>query len=204
MSLGWNGPKDVVSVGVFEDTSSLTVSFRFNVSASGELSPLSVWVPVVTWQSHKTATSSPWIPSMTTVLVAWDCMAGLVSCTVLTEAVFPMPQSMVGVLVARACSGNVVVSRQSPLTGVASVESRVGSALSSPDTRAVEVSALQNKAASSSDISTYPSKCHWYGNAGVKHLSFSLLVVTACCSGLHSGQVSLLQGLEVRRDRPSA
>ena len=127
---------------MFEDASSLKVSFRFNVSASDELSLLSVWVPVVIWRSIGIAISSPWTSSTTTVLVAWDCTAGLVSCGVSAEVVFLMPQSPVGALVALAGSGNVVVSRQSPFAGVASVESRVGSALSSPDTGSVGVSTV--------------------------------------------------------------
>ncbi len=99
-------------------------------------------------------------------------------------------------------SGNLVALSPSP--GIASVESGAGLVLSSPEAGSVMESILQNWAASFSDISTYPSKCHWYGSAGVKHIAVSLSVMSAFWRGLHPGHVSLLQGLDGRRDSPSA
>ena len=82
LSLGWDCPEDIVSIGVLEEVSSLCVSFRFIVSVPNKLPLFSVWVPVVIWRSIGIEVSSPEISSTSTVLVAWDCMAGLVSCAV--------------------------------------------------------------------------------------------------------------------------
>ncbi len=79
---------------------------------------------------------------MSTVLVAWDSTAGLVSCIVSVGAAFTVLHSTAGALVAITGSGNLVILRQSASTGVAPVESRAGSALSSPDVGSVVVSIL--------------------------------------------------------------
>ena len=160
MSLGWDCPEDIVSFGVLEEVSSLRVFFRLKVSVSNKLPLFSVWVPVVTWHSIGIVVSSPEISSTSTILVAWDRMADLVSCAVPAEVAFLTLQCMVGTLGAVICAGSVMVFGQSPPAGAASVDPRVWSALVSPDTGSVGMSSLQNRAASSSDISTYPSKCH--------------------------------------------
>ena len=98
MSLGWDCPEDIVSIDVLEEVSSLIVSFSFNVSVSNKLPSFSVWVPVVIWRSIGIVVSSPEISSTSTVLVAWDCMAGLVSCAISVEVVFLMLHCTVGTL----------------------------------------------------------------------------------------------------------
>ncbi len=86
-------------------------------------------------------------------------------------------------LLAVTGAGNSVALGQSPSAGVASVKSGAEFVLSSPQAGSVVESILQNRAASSSDISTYPSKWRWYGDAGVKHLAVSLSVMTVHNTG---------------------
>ncbi len=70
----------MVSIGVLEEVSSLSVSFSGNASASNRLSLLSVCVPVVIWRSIGIMIFSPETSYTSTLLVDWDCIAGLVSC----------------------------------------------------------------------------------------------------------------------------
>ncbi len=110
MSLSGYCPEDVVSIGVLEEVSSLSVSFNFNVSASNKLSLCSVWVPVVAWRSFGILVLPPGISFTSTVLVAWDWRAGLVFYAVSADVVFLMLQWTVGTLEAVTCSGNAMVS----------------------------------------------------------------------------------------------